>query len=818
MKWDEAPPVTGSATTKPASGTKWDEAPVVTASDSSDWRGNTEKPTATIAPSTARAQAMAKSEVGEMTGLDAFTRGMTLGFEPDIEAGVVGAATGVANVARGIAGAPIPYSAAEAAKATREQLDTSYAEYKKTHPYYSTAAELVGGMASPITRVGAEYIKGARPLAEMGVSELAKMGGRAATVGAGVGAVAGASDAKDRTTGAIKGAETGAEFGFATPFVSSAVARGLPIVAPFFKRVATGAGAGMAEIWDHISSAFKPHEDADKITPEMHAKAAAAALDYVHRLTTTLKSSPEKLRATDPLLRQKSVTAGEAMGRGGIAELTTAGRVSGTSADLIESALRQRNQSTAERVQGDLAEAAGIDPSIVGEDLDVQLAALKQKADPLYDIAFTNDDGSPRIYDTPKIRELLRKPAVKDAFGRVIRSLRNLGEDPHVIGFDLEPVIPPDRSMEYRLPAKLGEVEAGPTHELEGVKVRIPTVKLLHYVKSGATALLHEKAKDPITGAFKPDWFQSTDAKVLKELRDELVRIPEYDLANGAGGDIMQMQDALNTTPKIMSPNVSEHDFLKRWNTFTQAHQETAAGAAVQHLYAKVRNGTLRTKDFNAATNPALYTKIVHMFGETGAQKFAEHMQAETKLTAWANRIMPGVGSHTAEVQAGEERAAVGMAKSLGYAGVAAGHHNLIGFLGHLMNAGSYYRATMLGHMDAATRQEVTRLLLLPPEKLAGELDKVIENAAQHEKSAAKADNLKKMWAQFRNNPAVQQKLRQALVTIQEQSAQPDNRHPGQAASTLGLQSDLERVRSQYPGNPTIQSETSQAINALGLQ
>ena len=726
----------------------------------------------------AAADKMAVGYVGDLGPEDALVRGMTFGWEPEIESDIVGGVVGAGNLAREAVGAKVPYTAGEARKAVRDRLDTQFKAFSTEHPFASGAAEFVGGIAGPGGAKAAQYIGKSKDL--LGVAK------RSGQVGAVVGGITGASDNKDRLGSTIEGVKTGAEFGFATPFVGVAAAHGLSAVTPFFSRVASGTAAGIGEVWGHIAAAFmhgpKAAPDAP-VTPEEQAKATAAALDYVGRLARTVKATPATLRATDPLLKAKGITGGEALGRGGVTELTAAGRTSGASADLIEPHLRARIQGTADRVQNDLAQASGVEPSAINGKLDDLHEALKAKAAPLYDVAFTMPDGSPRLLDTPEIRKLMTLPAVKDSFPRVLRALKNLEEDPSVLGFDIEPVVPPDRSMDYRLPAKIGEVEATPTHNFEGIRVRIPTIKLLHQIKSGATASLYEKATDAF-GRFKPNWFESTDAKVLQRLRNALTEVPEYRLANDAGGDLMQMQEARELTPQLLSNAVDAHQFRQRWEKLTQAQKQTVAGATVAHYRGLLESGRFRPQDFQPSANEALRVKMTTILGVEGAKRFSEQMAAEVKLKSWANRIMPGFGSHTAEVVTGASRADIDVAKSLGYAGVSAGKGNHIGMLAHIGNAlVSASQHARLGYISDLTKQEVTKMLLLPPDQLAARVEEAFKAAATKASDPNEKNRIQKIMEAVKADPSRAYRM---LSSLTEQAAMPDP-DPSDVSDQLGL-------------------------------
>lgn len=140
--------------------------------------------------------------------LRALGLGGTLGFLTDINAEAQGLLQGLENAGRNVAGQEIRYGADMARQAARDAVRDDQAAYAAANPIENFALQAAGGLITPGLQAGGAYISGAT-----GAGRLA----RAAQVGAGYGAVAGAGygqgnlieRADDAALGAGVGAATG---------------------------------------------------------------------------------------------------------------------------------------------------------------------------------------------------------------------------------------------------------------------------------------------------------------------------------------------------------------------------------------------------------------------------------------------------------------------------------------------------------------------------------------------------------------------------------------------------------------------------------
>jgi hypothetical protein len=81
--------------------------------------------------------------------------------------------------------------------------------------------------------------------------------------------------------------------------------------------------------------------------------------------------------------------------------------------------------------------------------------------------------------------------------------------------------------------------------------------------------------------------------------------------------------------------------------------------------------------------------------------------------------------------------------------------------------------------VDLATRNEIGRLLMLPPDKFVQALEQHVANTKQPEAPTA--------WQKIKNNPKALEGVRRAMIAIAGQSGQPN---ASSIVDTLGLDSN----------------------------
>ena len=161
--------------------------------------------------------------------LGAATDNMTLGASRFVRAAGAAVGTGIDNAVTRLGGGKPDYSAGEAFQAQRSVDADRAAQFAKEHPIQSLASGVLGGFAMPGASLLANFVtKGvgvgakAAPAALNALASgkvLAPTAARAATVGAGLGAVNGAATARpgEESAGAAGGAVMGGLIGGAIP-------------------------------------------------------------------------------------------------------------------------------------------------------------------------------------------------------------------------------------------------------------------------------------------------------------------------------------------------------------------------------------------------------------------------------------------------------------------------------------------------------------------------------------------------------------------------------------------------------------------------
>lgn len=177
--------------------------------------------------SRARADMSAKGRATQSGG--AFIQGPLLGFADEIGGAVDAVDVAGSNLMRRVTGQPIPYTASDAYRASRDLFRETEARERAEHPVKSTAETLMGGMMAPGSKLAGGFIAGAK--------SLPRLFGRSALVGAGYGGAVGLGSGESpdaRVRGGLGGAATGALIGVASPGVIRA---GQKVAAPIAEKV-----------------------------------------------------------------------------------------------------------------------------------------------------------------------------------------------------------------------------------------------------------------------------------------------------------------------------------------------------------------------------------------------------------------------------------------------------------------------------------------------------------------------------------------------------------------------------------------------------
>lgn len=247
-----------------------------------------------------------------------------------------------------------------------------------------------------------------------------------------------------------------------------------------------------------------------------------------------------------------------------------------------------------------------------------------------------------------------------------------------------------------------------------------PTMQAWDYVKRGMDDVL-EQYRDPTTRRLNLDTQGRATVGTQSQLRSELVnQNPAYGEALAKGGEPLRLEQAWRDAPGLMNARVSERVFLQRFTKLSDSEKQAFMGGFANDLFEKARAGRLRPRDFR---NPAFNAKLSQMLGPEKAASFKGLLEQELRL-ARGSRMSPGTNSVTEEVrQASQE-----IDRGTGFMAdlqrrLDSGQSPLKAIPATGMNAiASPVAGFVRGYqtpLNQATRDEVGRLLMLPPDELA---------------------------------------------------------------------------------------------------
>jgi len=254
---------------------------------------------------------------------------------------------------------------------------------------------------------GTKYIsQGATRGAQIG--RAMQVGGLTSAV---YGGTAGEGGLEDRAQGAALGAALGAGTG-------GVVQGAAPIVGEGFRRL----GSGFSEAGSVLSRGFGRVAPEAEITPE----ATTGAQQYLARL---LESSGADLAGNPIAAMGKPITAAEAIGPSGIANMAALTRRSGRAGNMAQSQLGARAVEQPNRVVQDFADLTGMDPAGSADMIQNLATTGRARARPIYDEAY-----SMQVQPSPLIENILARPVGQAALRRAYKIARNEGRNPEELG------------------------------------------------------------------------------------------------------------------------------------------------------------------------------------------------------------------------------------------------------------------------------------------------------------------------------------------------------------------------------------------------
>lgn len=266
---------------------------------------------------------------------------------------------------------------------------------------------------------GANYIRGARaagPLTQGGrFAERAGQIGRAMQVGGAAGAVYGGTAADGGVEDRARGFGTGALWGAGGGGVTQGVA---PVVAAGVRRLVSG----LSEAGAVIGRGFGRVAPDAEITPD----ATAAAREYVARIA---RSSGADLANNPAEAMGLPITAAEALGSSGVANVTALTRRSGRAGNAVRNQIGAREVERPSQVVQDFADMTGIDPAGSADMIQNLADTGRKRAAPLY-----KEMRALQVQPSPLIEQILTRPVGQAALRRAYRIARDEGRDPSDLG------------------------------------------------------------------------------------------------------------------------------------------------------------------------------------------------------------------------------------------------------------------------------------------------------------------------------------------------------------------------------------------------
>lgn len=612
----------------------------------------------------------------------AMGQGTSMGFGDEIKGGLVRAGTAIANT---VAPGRLGFTTSDAGDAMTSIERDKQDQFAQDHPVQNVALQTLG--AAPLMDVGSGFIAGAKG------GGLIASTGRAAVVGGTAGAVSGAGNTDggliDRTKGAVRGGIIGAVTGAALP-VAARTAVGI---------VRRGAGA-VSGAADAVMKASGRDATTAAVTPAQAAQAQGPALDYVNNLVQRAGKSVDDLAANPIEQAGKPITAAEAIGRSGTYQLGAIGKRAGTTADALEATLETRRADAPGRILGDVSDTLGVAPDAARGDVESVVNAGRAKAGPLYDAALNNP--GPVINDD--LASVAKRPVVRKAISSVAEDMLNEGKDPTAVG----------------IVKRVEQVPGGGTRDVYG-SVDAPTAQTWDSVKK---AISKQVERHPLTGKPLPDsvsqgnyGVRSADQALTGAMKSA---IPGYGDALSTSGDYLSVQSAFDRAKgTLLRSNVAPADFAKMWSGFSPGEQDAARASIANDVSSQAQNGRLSPRLFST---PAVQAKLTTAFGADKAQALVARLEQE-RVLAKGYRMQPGTNSVTGESVMADEPQGQGLMGKAVVQGVTGDHRGLINTAGRAITEA--IAAPIRGArtaMSQATRDEVGRLLQLPPSELAAAL------------------------------------------------------------------------------------------------
>lgn len=356
--------------------------------------------------------------------------------------------------------------------------------------------------------------------------------------------------------------------------------------------------------------------------------------------------------------------------------------------------------------------AAGADVRAKYMDLHGQLNAAEADRKATLDMfkraQADKSSNAPGAVWSPRVQQFLDDPIVKQGInkGLEIQRLESLASG--------KPFHPSEIGV-------TGTSETG-----EPIIESVPNMRLLDAGKRGLDSIL-ESYRNPITRSLDLDERGRAIEAVRKSYLDELDSLnPDYKAARSAAGDYLSANSAFKTGgDHLLNPGTTAKQVQDYFGRLNPSNQQAYQAGIANKLFNQAQNGRLRPAHL---LTPAVQQKVTAAFGPDKAQNFITGLQQELALAKSGARMMPGANSITSDVllNAGDQDASAGIRAGM-HGMHAAGNllqGNVLGAVGGGLTALKHFAPDLLktGGMSAEARDQAGRLLMLPPDELAGHL------------------------------------------------------------------------------------------------
>lgn len=426
-------------------------------------------------------------------------------------------------------------------------------------------------------------------------------------------------------------------------------------------------------------------------TPAQVARGRDIGTEQVYQSAQRIDPTGERLSNNRVEQSGKPIMAAEALGREMETQLNAAGRRSGQTPDALEGMLLERASERPARVLNDFAEASGISPDTVEGDFSSLLQQRRAQANPAYE-RFYGFNG--RIWNE-RLASLIERPSMQRALREALEIAKEEGVSPMMTGITETP---------------------------EGVmRVETPTARTWDLIKRGADQVIDDMRND-ITGKLSNVGTKGrSQISTLEALRSELTNPetawgPLYREALDLGGEAPRMQGAFRDAGRLMSNTTPIRAFNDRLGGMSASEMDALRSGVIADARNRAMSGRQRLVDMTSRTYEA---KLLVLFGEERGRALIQRIKDEQFLLTHGNRMRPGTGSVTQELNQGMAEQNEGIRQ--------------VSHAMRLLNKGKWGQAIAAPFVDAAlgfyrgaqipldraARDAIGELLMLPPSELA---------------------------------------------------------------------------------------------------